>query len=1385
MKDEVICEVIGNQKAEEKKYWCDTFSAVSTRSNFPYSCSGSTQEYGIGTKVYQIEGYIYNRIIQISNHSDFNLFLILFSLVNELLHVYSSQDELLTGTTILKAKDSGNFINNVVPIHCKITADSNFKQVLGQMKRTVTEAMKHANYPIEWLMRKLGITDENEDAGLFGVTVQLENLQEILSMNDNCQDILFTFRRNEDSIQATFEYNKKFYEESVVEGLAKHFFILAEKVLKETDLPIRKIDLLSEEEKEKIRSFNQTSYAYECVSNFVDLFERKAEEAPKSIAVVYGTHRITYGELSEKSSYLADCLIQKGVTKESIIAVSTEPSVKLLVFVLAIWKAGAAYLPIGFHLPKERTDFMLADSNVKLFLAEHVTCERIPKGVEWMEEPKGSSTTESTQWKNIVKSPADLAYIIYTSGTTGVPKGVMIEQGNLLNYSNWFIRKMELQKKDKSVLTSSFGFDLGYSSVFPALAGGLEIHLTDKELYSQPEELIHYIVENKITYLKMTPSLFGTIVNYVHLVQSGFGEHVRLILLGGESLNFQDVKKFSTMFPNVKLVNHYGPTEATIGCITYSIDSENMEQLEQNNIIGTPIDNVKIAILDGRNMQTPIGVPGQICVQGAGLARGYRNHPELTEEKFHKKRGENEEEERIYHTGDLGKYLEDGSIVFLKRKDNQVKIRGFRVELEEIQRKLLNNHMVREAAVIARSDKSGSQYLCACITSDMTVDVTELRTYLQTELPDYMVPSHIMIIDKMPMTLNGKLDRKALPEPSASESSTEYEPPRNEVEEKMCRIWEKHLEVGRIGIRDNFFESGGHSINIIGVVLELQQNNIILKTGDIYKYQTIKSLYENLLASKVQNNLINDASILCQVLQKEFSAESKMVECLVNKETIKVLLVRNLEGNLLKNIRTYLMEHVENSIQPNSIKPWEDIFDTTLDQKSYTASEFAHALGLKEGSFEQLTSNLEQVKEMERNMKKSMSQTRVIHTYPLSPAQELRLEHNEITGSILFFDYYIEIALMEQAIKNLIASQPFLKCKLILKEGEYVWEEHEYLENIRIPFIDLSMYDCSLDGDLQKKIIKDYFDNWKMGEDDFFYRIQIMKLDERKTIVLMPFRHIIYDRVSRDYIEREILNNYELLKNDENVRLEQKDELLSDYMKQVTKGVVGISQQQLFDKFELHEIIRQQKKLNDKLAQKDISSHTKVEWKYKKNTSENTWEFAFALFHGLCKEIFDVDKIPLYVIQNGRKLEDKDYMGLIGEFTNYVPVLLNNEDTQNGEQRKKIQYIIEQAADSNIIFQQLLKNCSELREVLGDPMKNMILLFNFQGVYSHEGINQFENLVFENSEQVEHQSVGNLLSFTARTEQMEILLTVDFPFVLDTEAVKQLFEKEAARIGAR
>ena len=607
---------------------------------------------------------------------------------------------------------------------------------------------------------------------------------------------------------------------------------------------VRTLEVMTEAEREQVLvEWNRTTTEYprRCVH---ELFEEQVERTPEAVAVEFEGRQLSYGELNRRANQLAHHLRKKRVGPEVLVGICIERSMEMVVGLLGILKTGAAYVPLDPGYPSERLAFMLKDAQIPLLLTHSGLRDRLPSGcVQMIFVDQGWSEIEREPFLNpsVAVSEANLAYVIYTSGSSGHPKGVGVTHGGLANYLNWAMEAYKVEQGGGSVVHSSLGFDLTVTSIYPALLRGGCVTVLPQA--AGIEELAESLERGGYSLLKATPSHLQMLSGL--LEKSGKeGDGARVLVIGGEALKYSDLEFWRKRKSDVRLINEYGPTETVVGCVIYEVgDESGMAEVP----IGRPIGNTQVYVLDENLAPAPVGVSGELYLGGAGLARGYVNRADLTAEKFVPNCFSRVEGERLYRTGDRGRWRSDGTLEFMGRLDDQVKVRGYRIELGEIEAALRECAGVEQAVVVVREDHRGDKRLMAYVVKhDEPGSSADLREYLHKRLPEYMVPGIIVQLGEMPLTPNGKVDRKALPSPDLENGmGAEQIAPRSAEEEILSGIFAEVLKLDRVGVEQNFFEAGGHSLLAMQVISRVRSAfNMELPLRALFEAPTVAGLAE-------------------------------------------------------------------------------------------------------------------------------------------------------------------------------------------------------------------------------------------------------------------------------------------------------------------------------------------------------------------------------------------------------------------------------------------------------------------------------------------------------------------------------------------------------------
>jgi amino acid adenylation domain-containing protein len=757
------------------------------------------------------------------------LFMTMLAAFQVLLHRYSGDEDIAVGTPIAGRRRYElerliGFFANTLVMRVNLAGEPTFRELLSRVRESALGAYTHQDVPFEKLVEALAPPRDPSRNPLFQVMFVMQNAPASTFVLKSVRasrvplgqryakfDLLLSIGETPAGLRGSWEYSTDLFDSATIERMGQHFERLLQSIVADPQQRISRLPLLDAAERHQLLvEWNHTTADYRSDRGIHQLFEERAARAPQAIAVVYQNREFTYGELNVRANQLAHYLIDLKVGTEIRVAVCLERSLELIIALLAILKAGGVYLPLDPTYPKKRLEFMLKDTAAPVLLTQQKLAGRLPPqdGRTVCIDADWPAIAEYSQTNPQITFAADsLAYIIYTSGSTGFPKGVAVPQATLLNLMGWHSQGTP---DGRVAQLTSICFDVSLQEILFALTSGKTLIVVDDETQLQPDKLVRFIHDAEIT------DLFAPNVVLEHLAKATLDAQLHLTTLcniyqAGEALTITSVlREFFQKHPGCRLHNHYGPTESHVAtAVTLPAAPESWPY---RPVIGVPINNVHIYILDKPGEPVPVGVPGELCIGGVMLARGYLNHSPLTAEKFVPDPFSGVRGARMYRTGDMARYLPDGNIEYLGRIDLQVKVRGFRIELGEIETVLAEHPAVRQAVVILREDMPGDKRLVAYVVAADVAGVTSesLRGFLRERLPEYMLPSAYVVLEQLPLTANGKVDRRTLPAP-LHEDSVAPAPPHS-LEELITEVWREVLRLDRVDVHDNFFELGGHSL---------------------------------------------------------------------------------------------------------------------------------------------------------------------------------------------------------------------------------------------------------------------------------------------------------------------------------------------------------------------------------------------------------------------------------------------------------------------------------------------------------------------------------------------------------------------------------------------
>lgn len=828
------------------------------------------------------------------------LFMGLHAAFSVLLSRYSNETDIVMGTSIANREQAevagliGFFVNMLV-LRSDLSENPSFITLLNQSKAMLLDAYAHQQVPFEQIVEHLQPERSSSHSPLFQVMLVLHNNEEgtlelpglTISSVDRAgvgvanYDLTLHVTESAEGLQLGWEYNTDLFEARTIARMATHFELLLTSLLRMPNENVFKAEMLSVQERHQLLvEWNDIEADYPKDKCIHELFEMQVAKSPESVALVFEDEELTYQELNSKANQLAHYLIEQGVGPDILVGICVERSLEMVIGLLGILKAGGAYVPLDPGYPVDRLSYMLEDSGVSILVTQLSLFVDLPITDQQVVCVDGEAfftdqPIDNLDVKELKLNSGHLAYVIYTSGTTGLPKGTLIEHHSVISLlvSNTYV---PLSTSTKMLQGASLSFDAATFEIWAPLLNGGQIAIW-ANTYVSTIQLGDFINEQAVNTAWMTSGLFDKFVStYAEQLPS-----LKYLLVGGDVVNGRSVELMKERNEGIQIINGYGPTENTTFTCCYAIPEESDDV--KSIPIGRPIGNRRVYIVDKSGNPSAIGLVGELYVGGAGVARGYLNHPKLTEEKFILDPFCDDLVARLYKTGDLGCWNEDGTISYLGRNDHQVKIRGFRIELGEIENHLRRQEDVNDALVMAFGD-GGDRQLVAYITSSTNPTVS-IRSSLRASLPEYMIPSQFMMLESFPLTPNGKIDRKALPKPDGSGLiRREYEPPQSEIERLLCEVWEELLKVEQVGVTDNFFELGGSSLMAIDVTVRFNEKaKLRMELADLFKHQTPRELSDFLVQLKAGSLLEELLPISQESYPLSFEQEGVWVQYVFGK----------------------------------------------------------------------------------------------------------------------------------------------------------------------------------------------------------------------------------------------------------------------------------------------------------------------------------------------------------------------------------------------------------------------------------------------------------------------------------------------------------------------
>ncbi|MCX6149601.1 MAG: amino acid adenylation domain-containing protein [Ignavibacteriales bacterium] len=811
-----------------------------------------------------------------------SLFMTLTAALKILLYKYTGKEDIIIGTPVA-GRDHPDLENqigyyvNTLALRDQIKPEKSFAELLEEIKTTTTESYSHQMYPFDKLVGELKLPRDTSRSPLFDVMIVLQNFdvsfigvfKQIESykipMNMSKFDLTFNFNDAGEDLDLLIEYNTQLYKQERIEQIASHLFVLLNAIITNPAQSVKSINILSkEEENNLLRNYNDTAASYPDDKTIAQLFEESVSKYPLNTAVVYKEKTLTYSELNNRANKVARYINEKySISAGEPVGVLIAPSENTIVILLAIIKVGGAYVPIDPEYPDERIKHILSESKTNIFITLNENDLRLNKLVNEVNLDCNILNltevlkTDGLDYANLCGiniNPDSTAYIIFTSGSTGKPKGCPISHRNLVRLFINDKSHFDFNSSDVWIMAHSYCFDLSVWEMYGALLFGGKIIIPDRNEVRDISAFVRLVDEHKVTILNQTPGAFYKFIDTAIENRNKKSLSLRYVIFGGEKLNPSKLQRWIKVYPaeKVKLINMYGITETTIHVTYHRLTDEEIISSDGTSNIGVPLPETKVYIFNDDKMLVPVGIYGEIYVAGTGLSKGYLNRPDLTAERFIQ--NPYDKNEILYKSGDVARWIYDGTMEYLDRSDNQVQIRGFRVEITEIEIQLRLYTGIVDTSVVA-IDREGTKELAAYIVSEEELKINKLKSFLSSSLPDYMIPTYFIKIDKIPLTSNGKLDKKSLP-PAIQNIATGalFENPANKLETELLVLWQEVLSTESISIHDNFFDLGGNSILLVKLYSKINEKYPdVMELTDLFSKSKISEQAE-FISQKISDN---------------------------------------------------------------------------------------------------------------------------------------------------------------------------------------------------------------------------------------------------------------------------------------------------------------------------------------------------------------------------------------------------------------------------------------------------------------------------------------------------------------------------------------------------
>lgn len=1328
--------------AKQEQYWLERLAGELPTLNLPADYPRpQIQSFEGDALSIAIDGKLSSRIVGAAAQTGTTLYMFLLAAYNILLSKYANQEDIIVGTPtsgrLQKELDGvmGMFVNTLA-VRNQPEGSKRFIDFLGEVKEHSLQAFEHQMVQYEDLLERLNVRRDASRNPLFDTMFAVDNvgvgelrLGELLiepyefDNGTSKFDLMVTAAEEEAHIRLDVEYARKLFLKDTVERMMAHYVQILENVTRDVEIRLSEIDMLTEEERHQIiTDFNNTKTEYPR-QTIHELFEEQAAEHTESIALACDGIELTYGELNAKANQLAALLREKGVGPDSVAAIMGDRTLEMIIGMLAILKAGGAYLPIDPDYPRDRVKYFFQNSGAKWLLARSCYADRAACGAEVISMDHRQLSDESAPNLPHKTGTDNLAYVMYTSGSTGLPKGVMVEHlgvSRLVKNTNY----VRFSPEDRVLQTAAPVFDVSVFDIWGALLNGARLHLVDKLTLLDPVLFESALQQHDITTLWLTSPLFTQFAQH----KPSMFRSVNYLIVGGDVLSPKHIQQVREQSGPLTVVNGYGPTENTTFSCCFVIDKAYVNSVP----IGPPISSSTAYIVDRYGNLNPVGVPGELWVGGDGVARGYINNEELSAQKFFS--NPFVPGDRVYRTGDAAKWLPDGSIEFIGRMDNQVKIRGFRIETGEVENVLLSHPSVKEAVILVKQvGESQDKILCGYVVAEVELTIQTLKEFMAQHLPDYMIPTVILFMAQLPLNVNGKVDRKALPEPDYDVTETEYTPPRNEMEAAVVQIWSEVLGLERVSVHNNFFEIGGHSLKAMQVVSKLGNLGFELSINQVFAHQTPAELAASMVRSVMveTEHRLTDIPAAEQWLGERLDRTCSWGNYSVDGEEFMVLYISGMDEGLKRRAENLIAAHLDERIQPHFIEDASRAL-ASASERILSRQELNDRLGLRQmNGTDWIESIMDSISQKQKEYAQGITNQAVVKEYDISPSQTYHFKHKDVSGTMVKFRKGIQPELLGRALQRVVSAEEVMRSVLLEDtETETVrWRLHESPEQLDLPMLDISSFESESQKDMLRALMKKFFIRPYTNSDSLMYRVLLVKQNVKEYVLLLPFSHTIFDYMSNEILRNRVIREYESLSQG-NVQETRISRTFTDFADQIRRGPEGISAARFNELYNISsfadaagEIAVSMYQRSELDPAKIIVLHHSVPFEMDLSETldeELKWKTALGICAAFFGTYFGKPRIPLWMTHFGRQYQDQSYFDIVGECIDYIPLLLDCEEGME-RQTEQIKEMLKSASEHNIHFANLLYNESidpsfaDAAQRLAAAHQEMPINFNYLG----------------------------------------------------------------------